>query len=70
MVVLADLSLFISQGFTMFFATNAIYKTRQTHQARQSTTAQMLDNTVRVILLIAFICVGTACSNVPLIPGI
>jgi hypothetical protein len=54
----------------MFFATNAIYKTRQTHQARQSTTAQMLDNTVRVILLIAFICVGTACSNVPLIPGI
>ena len=54
----------------MFLATNAICKTRHTRQARQSTIKQMLDKTVRAILLIAFMSVVAACSGVPLIPGI
>ena len=51
----------------MFLETNAICKMRHT---RQSTIKQMLDKTVRAILLIAFMSVVAACSGVPLIPGI
>ena len=54
----------------MFLATNAICKTRNTRQARQSTIKQMLDRAVRAILQIAFMSVVAACSGVPLIPGI
>ena len=54
----------------MFLATNAICKTRHTFQARQSTIKQILDEAVRAILLITFMSVVTACSGVPLIPGI
>ena len=54
----------------MFLATNAIFKTRHTRQARQSTIKQMLDKAVRAILLIAFMPVVAACSGVPLIQGI
>ena len=52
----------------MFLATNAIFKTRHTCQARQSTIKQMLDKAVPAILLIAFMSVVAACSGVPLIP--
>ena len=51
----------------MSLATNAICETRNAHQ---STIAQSLDKVVRTILLIAFTSVVTACSGVPLIPGI
>ena len=51
----------------MSLATNAICETRH---ARQSTIAQSLDKVVRTILLIVFTSVVTACSGVPLIPGI
>ena len=54
----------------MFLATNAICETRHTRQARQSTTAQLLDKAFRAILLIAFMSVVAGCSGVPLIPGI
>ena len=51
----------------MSLATNAICETRH---ARQPTIALSLDTVVQKILLIAFTSVVTACSGVPLIPGI
>jgi len=54
----------------MLLATNAICKTRYTRLAHQSSIAQMLNKAVWAILLIAFMSGVTACSGVPLIPGI
>lgn len=54
----------------MFLATNAIYETRHSRQARPSTVAQMLDRIVRAGLIITIMSIIAACSGVPLIPGI
>jgi hypothetical protein len=43
---------------------------RNTHRARQSTVAQMLDKAVWVILLIARTSFVAAFNNVPFVPGI
>ena len=51
----------------MSLATNAIC---ETGHARQSKIAQSLDKVVQTILLIAFTSLVSACSGVPLIPGI
>ena len=67
MAIFAFSLLIIFERILMSLGTNAICETRH---ARQSTIAQSLDKVVRTILLIAFTSVVTACSGVPLIPGI
>ena len=57
-------------GFSMFLVINTNREGWQTHQAYQLTIAQIVDQAVRAILLIAFTSVVAAFSAVPLIPGI
>jgi hypothetical protein len=54
----------------MFLATNAICGTRHTHQPQQLTNGRMLNKAVRANLLITFMSVVSACSGIPLIPGV
>ena len=55
---------------TLFLATNAIRETRHARQSKPFRVIRIVDRALNVGALIAAMSIISACSGVPLIPGI